>query len=111
MKVLQYIQVLLLLTLLGMILVVQLENPLEVRLPFISGGKTTISLGWFLLMTLGMGALYTFFLMLPPYLRSLWAIRSERVRSAEMQKQPAVPAAPLVSDAPDLAPLEGTREP
>ncbi|GEM47981.1 LapA family protein [Deinococcus cellulosilyticus] len=106
MKVLQYIQVLLLLTILGMILLVQLENPLEVRLPFLFGGRTTISLGWFLLMTLGVGALYTFFLMLPPYLRSLWAARTERLRSVELQKQPMMP----VPTPPDLAPVEGTKE-
>lgn len=105
MKVLQYIQVLLLLTLLGMILLVQLENPLEVRLPFLFGGRTTISLGWFLLITLGMGALYTFLLMLPPYLRSLWSARTERLRNAELQKPPVMTAPP------EFAPAEGPREP
>lgn len=105
MKVLQYIQVLLLLALLGMILMIQLENPLEVRIPFLFGGRTSISLGWFLLMTLAMGAFYTFFLMLPPYLRSLWSARTERLRNLELSKSTTT------SSPPEFAPAESPNQP
>lgn len=102
MKFLQYIQVLLLLTILGLILLVQLENPIQLSLPLVTGGRITVSLGWLLLGTLGIGAFYTFFLMLPPYLRSLLAARAERRKRAELQKQAVA--------LPDLAPAEGQQQ-
>ena len=102
MKFLQYLQVLLLLTILGLILLVQLENPIELKLPLFFGGHSTVSLGWFLLGTVGVGALYTFSLMLPPYLRSLFAVRHERRKRADLQK--------LHLGQPEVAPAEGQQQ-
>ncbi|EYB68722.1 hypothetical protein DEIPH_ctg017orf0057 [Deinococcus phoenicis] len=78
MRLVQFIQVLLLLTLGAYLLLVALENPTLVRLPLPLGrGELSLPMGWAVALFMGLGAAYAGLLLLPP----LWRAGQRRRRA------------------------------
>ncbi|TSA88111.1 hypothetical protein FNU79_02480 [Deinococcus detaillensis] len=108
MRVVQFLQVLLLLILGGYLLLVSLENPGRMRLPLpFSDGEVLLPSGLTLGLALLLGALYCALLLLPPLLQSRIGRRQavRRRREAEERLQLTLrsrlgEAAPLVAQAP-----------
>ncbi|MBB6097727.1 putative integral membrane protein [Deinobacterium chartae] len=111
MKVVQYLQVLLLLALVAYVLLLQLENPLEVRLPLPGQQTVTAPLSLVLLGALLVGGLYVALLYTPPLLRRIQRTRHEHRRRLELERQlsaalqarlsvPETPAAPAPAEDP-----------
>lgn len=76
MRLVQFLQVMLLLALAAYVVLVQLENPTRVQLPGFGGGRWELPLGVVLALALVAGALYACTLLLPLLLGS--ALRSRR---------------------------------
>jgi putative membrane protein len=84
MRLVQFIQVLLLLALGAYLLLVALENPSQVRLPLPLGrGEALLPLGAAVALFMGLGSAYMALLLLPPlWLSGLRRRRAVRERSA-----------------------------
>ncbi|GAA5532177.1 hypothetical protein [Deinococcus aluminii] len=79
MRLVQFVQVLLLLALAAYLLLVALENPARVRLPLPLGrGELVVPMGEAVALFMGLGAAYAALLLLPP----LWAAGLRRRRAA-----------------------------
>ncbi|TDE86085.1 MULTISPECIES: lipopolysaccharide assembly protein LapA domain-containing protein [Deinococcus] len=79
MRLVQFVQVLLLLVLGAYLLLVALENPAPVRLPLPLGrGEWSLPVGWAVTLFMGLGAAYAALLLLPP----LWQAGQRRRRAA-----------------------------
>lgn len=86
MRLVQLIQVLLLLALGGYLLLVALENPVPVRLPLPLGqGEALLSLGGAVVLFAVLGGAYTALLLLPPLWRSAWRQRRSRRERAQLE--------------------------
>ena len=108
MRVVQFIQVVVLLFLVGYAVLVYLENPVLLRLPLLASGReAAVPAGLGLALALLVGGLYAGLLILPRYLRQRLLRRSDltRRRDAEARLQATLQA--LVSQAaPDALPPE-----
>lgn len=86
MRLVQLIQVLLLLALGGYLLLVALENPVPVRLPLPLGrGEALLPLGGAVVLFTALGAGYMALLLLPPLWRSAWRQRRGRRERALLE--------------------------
>ena len=95
MRVVQFVQVVVLLVLVGYAVLVYLENPVLLRLPLlVSGREAVLPAGLGLALALLVGALYTALLILPRYLRQRLLRLSDmaRRRDAETRLQATLQA-------------------
>ena len=95
MRVVQFVQVVVLLLLVSYAVLVYLENPVLLRLPLlVSGREAVLPAGLGLALALLVGALYTALLILPRYLRQRLLRLSDmaRRRDAEMRLQATLQA-------------------
>ncbi|KEF33701.1 MULTISPECIES: LapA family protein [Deinococcus] len=106
MRLVQFIQVLLLLALGAYLLLVALENPVPVRLPLPLGrGEALLPLGGAVVLFAGLGAGYMALLLLPPLWRSAWRQgRARRERAQLEQRLTAALQARLGTVPPPAAP-------
>ncbi|MPY65217.1 DUF1049 domain-containing protein [Deinococcus sp. SDU3-2] len=88
MRLVQLIQVLLLLALGGYLLLVALENPVPVRLPLPLGqGEALLPLGSAVVLFAALGAAYMALLLLPPLWSSAWRGRRGRRERALLERR------------------------
>ncbi len=87
MKVVQYLQVLLLLSLLGYLILVGLENPVSLRLPLWNGAALELPAWQVVGGSLLAGALYAALLFTPPALRRALRIQRERSRRKDLEQR------------------------
>lgn len=109
MRVVLFLQVVVLLALAAYVVLLQLENPVRITLP-LPGGNARLPLGLVLGGGLLLGAAYTAFLFLPALLRAASVRRRERARRKDAEaklgaalqaKLAATPPTLSVSDAAD----------
>ena len=87
MKVVQYLQVLLLLFLAGYLVLLGLENPASIRLPLWDGAALELPLWQVVGGALLSGAAYTALLFTPPALRRALRIQRERSRRKDLEQR------------------------
>lgn len=84
MRLVSFLQVLLLLGIAAYLALVTLENPGVIRLPLPTGsGELTVPVGMAVTLFLGLGVLFTSLLLLP----GLWRERLRRAREARLRRQ------------------------
>ncbi|WP_110884853.1 lipopolysaccharide assembly protein LapA domain-containing protein [Deinococcus yavapaiensis] len=106
MRVVLFLQVVVLLALAAYVVLLQLENPVRVMLP-LPGGNTSMPLGLVLGGGLLIGAAYTAFLFLPAMLRAASLRRQEQARRREAEtKLGAALQAKLAATPPTLSVAE-----
>ena len=87
MKVIQYLQVLLLLALLAYVLLLGLENPMPLRIPIPGVTVLDVPAGWVILATLLVGALYSSLIYVPYTLRRMLREYQERQRRKDLEQR------------------------
>ncbi|WP_412026876.1 hypothetical protein [Deinococcus yunweiensis] len=88
MRLVSFVQVLLLLGIAAYLLLVTLENPATVRLPLpLGGGELTLSVGLAVTVFLLLGAAYASLLLLPPVLREQARRRREGRERARVEER------------------------
>ena len=87
MKVVQYLQVLLLLSLVGYLLLLGLENPVSLRLPLWNGAVLELPAWQVVGAALLAGAAYAALLFTPPALRRALRIQRERSRRKDLEQR------------------------
>ncbi|WP_157448904.1 lipopolysaccharide assembly protein LapA domain-containing protein [Deinococcus peraridilitoris] len=117
MRLVQFFQVVLLLALAAYVMLVQLENPLLLRLPFPGANEAELPLGLVLALALLVGALYASLLYTPKFvqnaLRHQREARERRALEAKLSTtlQAKLAATPVGQWAEDAQPDEGLTEP
>lgn len=88
MRLVQFVQVVLLLVLGAYLLLVALENPALVRLPLPLGrGEWLLPLGTAVALFTGLGALYAALLLLPPLWQTRWRRRRDAHERAALESR------------------------
>ncbi|MFC4452912.1 lipopolysaccharide assembly protein LapA domain-containing protein [Deinococcus sonorensis] len=88
MRVIQLIQVLVLLALSGYAVLVSLENPVSVRLPLLFAGREAVlPAGAVVALSLLAGGLYVALLILPRHLQLSWRRRQDQTRRRQAEER------------------------